>query len=380
MLRAFLAVRASLVCRPQTAIGTKAGTIRCAAISSTSRPTKSVPIYLYNARAWVETIAPSLQTFLTLEKHLLVPLRFTVPHGDPKWPEKTWGYPLGLYCKNLRALKQQGKSLPFFTVDDLETLDFPWDMRQRKWDVLVLPALKKFSKINGHCDVPAKYVVPAGDAEWPKVLWGFKLGQTVMSVKYAGTYKAQREGSHEELERIGFSMQSWRIRMWETKIFPALEAFKREFGHCNVNFNFVVPNDEKWPKATRGMRLGATVANIRCRGNYDDMTERDKDKLEAIGFTWSPEDDRWTYKIMPALETFQQVYRSGWVPVDFVVPNEEPWPEASRGLRLGNTFMKIRHTGAYSSYVERDRERLDELGIDFNADITSIQALKAEYL
>ncbi|KAI9996478.1 hypothetical protein PInf_014206 [Phytophthora infestans] len=305
---------------------------------------------------------------------------FTVPCGDPKWPEKTWGYPLGLYCKNLRALKQQGKCLPFFAVDDLEALDFPWDMRQRKWDVLVLPSLRRFSEINGHCDVPAKYVVPTEDEAWPKLLWGFKLGQTVMSVKYAGTYKAQRESSQEELEKIGFSMEKWSIRMWETKIFPALEAFKREFGHCNVNFNFVVPDSEQWPKATRGMRLGATVANIRCRGNYDDMTERDKDKLEAIGFTWSPEDERWTYKILPALETYHQIYRSGWVPADFVVPDEKPWPEASRGLRLGNSFMKIRHTGAYSSYVERDRKRLDGLGFDFYADITSIQALKAEYL
>jgi len=29
--------------------------------------------------------------------------------------------------------------------------------------------------------------------------------------------------------------------------------------------------------------------------------------------------------------------------------------------------MKIRHTGAYSSFVERDRERLEEIGVDFEA-------------
>ncbi|KAG7387644.1 hypothetical protein PHYPSEUDO_013894 [Phytophthora pseudosyringae] len=379
MLRAFLGARAGLVRRPHAAPGGTLGIIRCAGVSSSTPTWRGVRINLYSAHDWVKTIAPCLQTFQTLEEHLLVPLKFSVPYGDPKWPEQTWGYPLGLYCKNLRALKQQGKNLPFFAVDDLETLNFPWDMRQYKWDVLVLPALTRYAELNGHCDIPSAFVIPTGDDAWPKLLWNFKLGQTVTSIRCAGTYKAQRESSHDDLEKIDFSMQGWRARMWEIKILPALEAFRRVFGHCNVNFNYVVPDSDEWPKATRGLRLGATVANMRCRSNYDDMTARDKDKLEAIGFIWSPENERWTYRIMPALETFREVYRSGWVPVDFVVPDEEPWPEASRGLRLGNTFMKIRHAHAYSSYVERDRERLNELGIEFKVHFSSIPAPKAAY-
>ncbi|OWZ12238.1 hypothetical protein PHMEG_00014635 [Phytophthora megakarya] len=367
MLRAFLAGRGSLVRRLHATPVNISSFIRCASESSPVLFERCARINLHSARTWVEKVAPSLQTFLELEQHLMISLKFVVPYGDPKWPQEAWGYPLGMHCRNLRVLKQQRKTLPFFAIDDLETLNFPWDLRQCKWDVLVLPSLKRYYEIEGDSDVPSVFVVPTGDDNWPRLLWGFKLGQTVTSMRYADAYRAQRERSYDELEEINFSTRSWRARMWETKILPALVAFKQEFGHCNVHFHFIVPEDEKWPKATRGLRLGPTVANMRSRDNYDDLVKRDKDKLKEIGFCWNPEDERWTNKIMPALETYQQVYGSGWISAGFVVPNEEPWPEESRGMKLGSIFMKVRHTGAYSSYVERDKKRLDALGISFNA-------------
>ncbi|KAE8912057.1 hypothetical protein PF005_g27389 [Phytophthora fragariae] len=365
MLRVFLASRSSLVRRVQGLPAAKSSAVQCFSESSRPPRIRICRIDLWRARTWVEKVAPSLEVFLATEKHLMVPLKFTVPYGDPKYPVEAWGYPLGMHCRNLRVLKQQDKEMPFFALDDLEALDFPWDMRQHKWEVLVLPSLQKYYEINGHSEVPSTFIVPSDDDRWSKVLWGFRLGQSVTSMRYADTYRAQREASEHELEKIEFSTQRWRERMWDTKIFPALVAFKREFGHCNVNFNFDVPNDPSWPKLTRGMRLGATVANMRCRGNYDDMAERDKDKLKEIGFVWNPEDDRWTYRIMPALEAYCEIYGHGWVPVNFVVPKRKSWPEETRGLRLGNIFMKVRHTGAYSSYVERDSDRLQALGIDF---------------
>ncbi|KAG6572559.1 uncharacterized protein IUM83_18990 [Phytophthora cinnamomi] len=367
MLRVLLAGRGSSVRRVQGLPGVQRSAIQCFSESSTPSRGRVCRIDLWSARTWVEKVAPSLESFLATETHLMVPLKFVVPYGDPNYPVEAWGYPLGMHCKNLRVLRQQGKKLPFFTLNDLEALDFPWDMRQHKWEVLVLPSLQTYYEINGHSDVPSAFVVPTDDDRWAKVLWGFRLGQTIMSVRYADTYRAQRDASEEELEKIEFSTLRWRERMWDTKIFPALAAFKKEFGHCNVTFNFVVPHTSKWPRLTRGLRLGATVANMRCRGNYDDMAERDKDKLKEVGFVWNPEDDRWTYRIMPALEAYCEIHGHGWVPVDFVVPNEEPWPEDTRGLRLGNIFMKVRHTGAYSSYVERDSDRLQTLGIDFKA-------------
>ncbi|CAI5746939.1 unnamed protein product [Peronospora destructor] len=105
---------------------------------------------------------------------------------------------------------------------------------------------------------------------------------------------------------------------------------------------------------------------MRCQGNYDDIAARDKDKLKAIGFVWSPGDERWTNKILPALETYSKVYKSGWVPVKFNVPESEPWPEQTRGLKLGQIFRNIRRRGSYSSYLERDKNRLDAIGVNFS--------------
>ncbi|TDH69329.1 hypothetical protein CCR75_003933 [Bremia lactucae] len=326
---------------------------------------------IFNARDWIDKVAPSLHTFLAQKKHLLVPNKFKVPHGDPQWPQKAWGYRLGLYCKMLRARRSSGKSLPLFALEELEALGFPWTMWQYKWDLLVLPSLIRFREINGHCDVPWNFVVPEGDNAWPKCLWGLKLGYLVRGIKHSNTYRAQVERSHEILMDIGFSTQRWDTRMWDNKIFPALKAFKREFGHCNVPNYFIVPNESPWPEATRGLRLGKVIINIHSVGNYERMTSRDKEKLKELGVVWSQFDDRWTNRILPALRTFRQLHQSGWVPASFVVPHEEPWPKASYGLRLGNTFRNVRYYDAFSSYVERDREQLNEIKIDFKVDMKS---------
>ncbi|KAG7384829.1 hypothetical protein PHYBOEH_009307 [Phytophthora boehmeriae] len=297
----------------------------------------------------------------------MVPVKFVVPSGDPQWPRETWGYPLGPHTKHLRMLKNTKKALPSFAITDLQTLNFPWHVRQYKWDVMVLPALRKYYELHGNTKVAMGYVVPKDDEAWPKHLRGLGLGKTVASIKYADAFAPQRLADREELERLEFSTElKWRReRTWSDRILPALTVFRRQFGHCNVHFNFVVPDSPEWPKVAQGMRLGATVANIRSKGNYEDLADRDKDKLKAIDFVWSPEEERWKDKILPALETYAKVNGHGWVPVDFVVPDEEPWSEQARGLRLGNVFMKIRHTGAYASYVEKDRDRLQAIGIDF---------------
>jgi hypothetical protein len=367
MLRAFLTRRGGSVCRLQATSSGFSYSTQFFSDSSTLPSYSIARINLYEAKTWVQKIVPSLEVFLEKHKHLMIPTKFVVPYGDTDYPEEAWGYPLGTHCRNLRSLKQSKKKLPFFAVDDLEALNFPWNMRQCKWDVLVLPSLQRHYALNGHSDIPTRFVVPEGDERWPEHLWGFKLGATLTTIKYADTFKAQRESSQHELDNIGFSLLGWRERMWEERILPALQTFSREFGHCNVHFNFVVPDDDKWPEAARRLRLGATVANMRCRGNYEDMADRDEAKLKAISFVWSPEDERWTTKVLPAFERFSEIHGSGWVPVDFVVPYEGTWPEELQGLRLGNIFMKIRHTGAYSSFVERDRERLEEIGVDFEA-------------
>ncbi|TDH67951.1 hypothetical protein CCR75_004269 [Bremia lactucae] len=120
-------------------------------------------------------------------------------------------------------------------VKEVKALDFPWDIRQHKWNVPVLPSLIRLSEI--------------------------------------ATATLQRD----LLSRKGIwrGRKCWKF-VYGTQIFPALKTFNREIGHRNVTDRFTVPNKSPWPKATQGIRLGSIVASIRSRGTYDRMTLRDK--------------------------------------------------------------------------------------------------------
>jgi hypothetical protein len=49
-----------------------------------------------------EVVEAALLAYKGLEDHLVVPDGFVVPHGDPKWPESTWGVRLGRIVANIR--------------------------------------------------------------------------------------------------------------------------------------------------------------------------------------------------------------------------------------------------------------------------------------
>ncbi|KAE9346650.1 hypothetical protein PF008_g8191 [Phytophthora fragariae] len=42
----------------------------------------------------------------------------------------------------------------------------------------MLAALRAYKTINGDTLVPQSFVVPSGDARWPRVAWGYALGGT----------------------------------------------------------------------------------------------------------------------------------------------------------------------------------------------------------
>jgi hypothetical protein len=58
--------------------------------------------FLLSAAAWKKTVKPAFLTFLALNKHLMVPVKFVIPSGDNAWPEAAWGYALGKHAAWLR--------------------------------------------------------------------------------------------------------------------------------------------------------------------------------------------------------------------------------------------------------------------------------------
>ncbi|EGZ25134.1 hypothetical protein PHYSODRAFT_465795, partial [Phytophthora sojae] len=284
---------------------------------------------------------------------------FVVPRGDDAWPRAAWGYPLGKHAAWLRKQwREGGRGIDPTQSKELDEMPFAWDWSQHKWDLFLLPALRRYFELNGHTDVSTDFRIPKESPEWPDHLRGYYLGCKVLNIRNRDDYAKQVEADQDELERLHFCHDSTLYdRDWREKVEPALTVFRQEFGHCNVKSAFVVPSQSPWPESTWGMHLGITVQNIR-RGDFG----RYKQELDELGFVWDNSEWEWGERIMPAFEAFQRLQGHCRVPAHFVVPSEDKWPTQSWGLKLGRVVSQIRSRGYYSAQVSRDKARLKELG------------------
>ena len=122
------------------------------------------------------------------------------------------------------------------------------------------------------------------------------------------------------------------------------------------------------------MKLGQRVAAIRSTGRYVQNNETRRKMLDDMGFLWrlrSPSpgkklDGIAFEQVYDALKMYRdQVQPAGTrldVPLNFVVPDCEPWPDSTRGLPLG----KIMPTVSSKAYLKQhpDAEgKLTSLGL-----------------
>ncbi|KAE9233474.1 hypothetical protein PF002_g12074 [Phytophthora fragariae] len=262
---------------------------------------------LNDSEAWQQAVKPAFLTFLKLQKHLMVPLKFTVPHGDKTWPEAAWGYPLGKHATWLRKQwREGGGCIDPTQLQELEDMGFAWDRSQYKWDRFVLPALRRFYDLNGHTD------------------W----------IRSEGCYSTQVSRDQARLEKLGFAWDFYEAE-WSERILPALEAFHKVHGHCRVVVSFVVPSEATWPKQAHDLKLGTTVRTIRKNASYFDRIARAMDSLEAIEFDSKIAVSKWEERVEPILATFKQLHGHRNVPRDFVVPSNALWQQKDWGIQLG---------------------------------------------
>ncbi|KAE8970780.1 hypothetical protein PF006_g26720 [Phytophthora fragariae] len=173
-----------------------------------------------------------------------------------------------------------------------------------KWDEIIMPALRHFYAVNGHTDVPWTFVVPDGDDAWPRLSWNWSLGFTVRHVRTKNAYARQVKESKEELMEMNLCFEMMIAeRDWNEKILPALKVFRQLHHHCLVGRPFKVPHAAPWPEEAWGLRLGTTVNRIRAGKNYVELAARDKDILNEIGFAWDHDLSIWNERIIPALQT-----------------------------------------------------------------------------
>ncbi|KAL3672669.1 hypothetical protein V7S43_001963 [Phytophthora oleae] len=324
---------------------------------------------------WTEVTLAALKTFKKIEGHMLVSRSFQVPEGDLQWPKPTWGLKLGV---QVNVLRRKRETLPNYQLQDLEELGFVWVVMNYNWDVVIMPALRRYREIYGHCRVRQCFVAGTGGEDeknapenWPTELHGCRLGSIVNSIRAASAYSEYVERDGEELKKLGFNLSDFEQK-WQEVVLPALQAYYRIHGHCDIPVSFVVPDEEPWPPELWGMLLGYIARNIRNRGDYFLQVFQDYEKLEEIGFVSNANATKWQHGFLPALETYARVYGNANVPAGFVVPSEHPWPDEAHGLQLGEFVANDKQRKRFADFIAIDRVQLEEMGF-FWANVTRIE-------
>lgn len=159
---------------------------------------------------------------------------------------------------------------------------------------------------------------------------------------------------------------------WRT-VMAAFQMYKAAYGDLKVPSKFVVPGMAPWPEPAWKMKLGQKVAAIRSTGRFVQNNETRRKLLDDMGFLWrlrapSPGqrlDGIAFEQVYDALLMFRKEVQTDDekldIPLNFVVPDCEPWPDSTRGLPLGKIMPTVRGK-AYLKQHPEAAEKLLSLG------------------
>jgi len=181
---------------------------------------------------------------------------------------------LGAWVSQQRGKKHE---LSAERIARLDSIDFNWDPLSEQWEQY-FKALKNFSQRMGHCRITAREDVD-----------GLKLG------RWANRQIQQKEQLTKEqisrLDSLGFIWDPNNSR-WD-ECFTALHDYHKRNGHYRVERAYSVGR----------LKLGDWITTQ--RKNKDKLSPEQIERLNSIGFTWSPLNEKWMscYK---ALKAFHQ--------------------------------------------------------------------------
>ena len=133
-----------------------------------------------------------------------------------------------------------------------------------------LRALLRYKDLHGHMRVKQMFHVP-WSPKWSQKFWGLWLGDVVSSVRRGKLH----EDKHEELKAAGFDFNPQAATPghkigWDV-VEAALQAYKDQVGDLNgMKTTFVVPRNNRWPKATWGLNIGMILNHIKWGTHYSD--------------------------------------------------------------------------------------------------------------
>ena len=238
------------------------------------------------------------------------------------------GFNLGSWVSLIRKNRKKNLLSPD-KIMELDQIGFCWDVLSERWEEHY-QALLKYSKREGNCLVNQKYKVG-----------NINLGTWVNTQRQNYRRKVLSEARINALENIGFVWDPVEA-LWELG-FQKLSAFKKANGHCKVPRK----HQEKY------FKLGSWVSSQR---QFRDQLSTDKQvRLDALGFSWAPDDEHWETGFEKLLK-FK--LRTGHLNV--------PRSHSEDGFRLGTWAQSQRDRSKLNELQAEKKQKLVELGFDLS--------------
>lgn len=284
--------------------------------------------------------------------HMVVPYSFVIPCKTDEWPEHLWGIRLGIAVNQIRVgLHYKDEK------EELIGIGFNYKPKYvaHRYES-VRESLLLFKEKNGHMLVPDSFTIPFDSMDWPRSLWGMRLGHITARIRGNARYKNRRD----ELANIGFDFKPQILHYGYPLLKATLILYKERFGHMSVPYVFSVPSNDSWPREMWKFRLGATVAQVRIDACYHEY----QDELRALGFDFTRGRGARTFnKLRSALLLYKKKYGTMYVPCNFCVPFlSDYWPRIMWGMALGKSLAAVRIGKRYKSR----RAEFEEIGVQFN--------------
>lgn len=233
-----------------------------------------IPLDETSTSVGVDAVHAALVVYKSIHNgSVSVPKDFVVPLDDERYPEETRGYELG---ERLHRMCREGREDKHAQL--LTELGVEFKIRTKKIPFSILyDALTSYKAVHGNLSIPLSFVVPEGDANFDKQVWGLKLGQMLKNVRRGLSYKDHKQA----LVELGVEFSNLQQHASEFEIVcDALQTYKQvNQGLAKVPIRFVIPvDDERYPEGMRGLKLGTKLRFYLERSN----DEAKKARLAAI--------------------------------------------------------------------------------------------------
>lgn len=150
----------------------------------------------------------------------------------------------------------------------------------------------------------------------------------------------------------------------------ALQIYKDLYGDLRILPDFILRTKSfhRVPAYFNGYKLGRHVTFLRewYKTDKDVFNQEELKRVEEMGLVWQLGDPK-VELVYLAFKVYKNVHSHCDVPIEFVVPNSDEWPNITWGLRLGDILHSIRSEGIHKAI----HGELKALGVNFNAQSSS---------